>query len=190
MGGDNQMPPCRCLLVHASTEHAMTGPDDEFRAFVESRAAALHRSAYLLCGDWHLAHDLVQEALAKAYRHWGRIVRVDNPDAYVRRMVINETNRHWRRHRGAVVATGKGRPLPEGVTPDASNDIVLRASILQALLALPVRQRATVVLRYLDGLTERETAAVLNCSEGTVKSQTSRALATLKTYLMREDATL
>jgi RNA polymerase sigma-70 factor (sigma-E family) len=168
----------------------MTGPDDEFRAFVESRAAALHRSADLLCGDWHLAHDLVQEALAKAYRHWGRIVRVDNTDAYVRRIVINETNRHWHRHRGGWSPPGRAGPCPRASPPDASNDIVLRASILQALLALPVRRRATVVLRYLDGLTEQETAAILNCSKGTVKSQTYRALPTLKTYLMREDATL
>jgi len=170
----------------------MTGPDDEFRTFVESRAAALHRSAYLLCGDWHLAQDLVQEALAKAYRHWGRIVRADSPEAYVRRMVVNEANRHWRRHshRESLADTRHDRPVPDGVTPDASDDIVRQAGIFQALLALPARQRATVVLRYLDGLTERETAAALNCSEGTVKSQTSRALATLKSYLTREDATL
>lgn len=157
---------------------------------MEPRAAALHRSAYLLCGDWHLAHDLVQEALAKAYRHWGRVERADSPEAYVRRMVVNEAHRHWRRHRhrAGVVDSRSERPILDPAAPDASDDVVARAGILQALLALPARQRATVVLRYLDGLTERETAAVLHCSEGTVKSQTSRALATLKTYLTREDA--
>lgn len=167
-------------------------PDDEFRSFVESRAAALHRSAYLLCGDWHLAHDLVQEALAKAYRHWGRIVRADSSEAYVRRIVVNEVNRHWRRHRhrAGVVDSRHDRLVPEGLdaAPDASDGVILRAGLFQALLALPARQRATVVLRYLDGLSERETAAVLNCSEGTVKSQTSRALSSLKTYLTREEA--
>lgn len=170
----------------------MNRPDDEFRTFVESRAAALHRSAYLLCGDWHLAHDLVQEALARAYRHWGRIVRADNPDAYVRRIVVNEANRYWRRHRhrDRVVDGRHDRPAPGGVAPDPSDGVVRRARILQALLALPARQRATVVLRYLDGLTERETAAALNCSEGTVKSQTSRALAALRAHLSREEATL
>ncbi|MGH2718290.1 MAG: SigE family RNA polymerase sigma factor [Actinomycetota bacterium] len=165
-------------------------PDDEFRTFVESRAAALHRSAYLLCGDWHLAHDLVQEALAKAYRHWGRIVRADSSEAYVRRIVVNEANRHWRRHRhrAGVVDPRRDRPAPDGVAPDASDGVILRAGLFPALLALPARQRATIVLRYLDGLSERETAAVLNCSEGTVKSQTSRALSSLKAYLTREEA--
>ncbi len=168
----------------------MSRPDEEFRSFVAVRAAALHRSAYLLCGDWYLAQDLVQEALAKAYSHWGRVARADSPEAYVRRIVVNEANRHWRRHRhrAGVVDIRHDRPVPDGVAPDASDDVVVRAGIFQALLALPARQRATVVLRYLDGLTERETAAVLNCSEGTVKSQTSRALATLKTYLAREEA--
>lgn len=100
----------------------MNRPDDEFRTFVESRAAALHRSAYLLCGDWHLAHDLVQEALAKAYGHWGRIVRADNPDTYVRRIVVNEANRYWRRtrHRGRVVDSRHDRPAPDRVAPDLS----------------------------------------------------------------------
>src|SRR5579883_1771942 len=179
LGADNPRAAPGCLSIHASDEkRLMSSPDDEFRSFVESRAAALHRSAYLLCGDWHLAHDLVQEALAKAYRHWGRVVRADSSEAYVRRIVVNEANRHWRRHRNraGVVDTRHDRPVP-GVAPDASDDVVRRSAVFQALLALPARQRATVVLRYLDGLTERETAAVLNCSEGTVKSQTSRALA-------------
>ncbi|MGH2718172.1 MAG: SigE family RNA polymerase sigma factor [Actinomycetota bacterium] len=167
----------------------MSSPDDEFRTFVESRAAALHRSAYLLCGDWHLAQGLVQEALAKAYRHWGRVVRADSSEAYVRRIVVNEANRHWPRDRAPVVDDRRDRPAPGGVAPDLSDELVRRARILQALLALPAPQRATVVLRYFDGLTERETAAVLNCSEGTVKSQTSRALVSLKTYLTREEAT-
>lgn len=170
----------------------MSGPQDEFHSFAATRAAALHRSAYLLCGDWHLAHDIVQEALAKAYRHWDRLARADSPDAYVRRIVVNEANRHWRRRRlrAPLVDARKDRPAPEAVTPDASDDLIRRAALMGALLALPARQRATVVLRYLDGLSERETAAILNCSEGTVKSQTSRALAALKTYLTREDATL
>jgi RNA polymerase sigma-70 factor (sigma-E family) len=157
----------------------------EFREFVLGRAAPLHRTAFLLCGDWHLADDLVQEALAKAYRHWSRVQRADSPDAYVRRILVNEVNRHWRRHKG-LTTTG---PVAEVAAPgDAPNEIVRRDGLLRALLALPARQRATVVLRYLEGLTERETAAVLRCSEGTVKSQTSRALAALKTYLEREES--
>ena len=77
-------------------------PDLAFLEFVKSRAAPLHRMAYLLCGDWHLADDLVQETLAKSFRHWQRIQRADNPDAYVRRMLVNEARRHWRRHRNAA----------------------------------------------------------------------------------------
>jgi RNA polymerase sigma-70 factor (sigma-E family) len=158
---------------------------EEFRAFVRSRAAPLHRTAYLLCGDWHLADDLVQEALAKTYRHWRQVQRADSPDAYVRRILVNEANRYWRRHRHAPPPTDADEH--EASTPDAAEEIVGRAELLEALLALPTRQRATVVLRYLEGMSERETAAALQCSEGTVKSQSFRALNTLKQLLTREE---
>ncbi|HEX3796769.1 MAG TPA: SigE family RNA polymerase sigma factor [Acidimicrobiales bacterium] len=164
----------------------MSSPEEEFRQFVATRAASLHRSAYLLCGDWHLANDLVQEALAKTYRYWARVQRADSPDAYVRRILFNEANRHWRRHRNTVVSNRRDG----AVTPDATDDVVRRDGLLQALLALPQRQRATVVLRYLEGFSERETATILQCGEGTVKSQTSRALASLKTHLEREESRL
>jgi RNA polymerase sigma-70 factor (sigma-E family) len=157
---------------------------EDYRSFVQRRAAPLHRTAYLLCGDWHVANDLVQETLAKAFRHWRRVRRADNPDAYVHRMLINEANQHWRRHRKVV-------PFVAGVhdpsIPDVSEQIVERSALLRALLALPPRQRATVVLRYLADMSERETAEVLQCSLGTVKSQTSRALDTLKTFLDRTE---
>jgi RNA polymerase sigma-70 factor (sigma-E family) len=159
---------------------------EEFGEFVQRRAAPLHRTAYLLCGDWHLANDLVQEALAKTYRNWARVQRADSPDAYVRRILVNEANRHWRRQKMAT--TGHETTTDIAVTGDATNEIVRRDGLLRGLLALPARQRATIVLRYLEGLTERETATVLRCSEGTVKSQTSRALAALKTYLEREES--
>jgi RNA polymerase sigma-70 factor (sigma-E family) len=159
-------------------------PDQEFLDFVKSRAAPLHRMAYLLCGDWHLADDLVQETLAKSFRHWHRVQRADNPDAYVRRMLVNEARRHWRRHRnaaGPVDLTGW-----EPGVPDAATAVTNRVALFQALLTLPARQRATIVLRYLEGMSERETAAVLGCGEGTVKSQTSRALSSLRAYLEPE----
>jgi RNA polymerase sigma-70 factor (sigma-E family) len=162
----------------------MSQPEDEFREFVATQAASLHRSAYLLCGDWHLANDLVQEALAKTYRHWTRVQRADSPQAYVRRILFNEANRHWRRQKHTTVA-----PQEEGaITDDATEEIVRRDGLLRALLALPQRQRATVVLRYLEGLSEKETASILQCGEGTVKSQTSRALASLKKHLEREES--
>ena len=162
----------------------MSGEAEEFGAFVRRRAAPLHRTAYLLCGDWYLADDLVQEALAKTYRHWTRVQRSDSPDAYVRRILVNEANRYWHRHKSV---TTSGTAPDAAITADATNEIVRRDGLLRALLTLPGRQRATIVLRYLEGLSERETAAVLRCSEGTVKSQTSRALAALKTYLEREE---
>ncbi|HWE65941.1 MAG TPA: SigE family RNA polymerase sigma factor [Acidimicrobiales bacterium] len=167
----------------------MNRQEQEFREFVRERAPLLHRSAYLLCGDWHLANDLVQEALAKTYRNWARVQRADSPDAYVRRIVVNEAHRHWRRHKHTAPGD-HGHLAEETASSDSADEIVRRAGLLQALLSLPPRQRATVVLRYLEGLTERETAAVLQCSEGTVKSQTSRALSALRTYLEREESTL
>ena len=155
----------------------MSRPAEEYREFVGSRAASLHRTAYLLCGDWHLADDLVQETFIHTFRHWRRVQRADNQNAYVKRILINEFNRHWRRYGGLPVHADTDR-LGVAV-PDVSDEVVNRAELLRALLTLPARQRATVVLRYLEGMSERETAAVMRCSEGTVKSQTSRALSAL-----------
>ena len=167
----------------------MSGRDEEFGEFMRNRASLLHQSAYLLCGDWHLAHDLVQDTLVKAYQHWPRVRQADSPDAYVRRILLNEVRGGWRRRERAVPVSR----FPEGgepVAPDATEDVVRRAGLRQALLALPLRQRATIILRYLEGMSERETAAVLGCSEGTVKSQSARALATLRNFLNRTESTL
>ena len=164
----------------------MSGRDEEFREFARERASPLHQSAYLLCGDWHLAHDLVQDTLVRAYRHWPRVRQADNPDAYVRRILLNGARDGWRR---------KNKPLPvarfevEPAVRDTADEVIRRAELLQALLALPFRQRATVVLRYLEGMSERETAAVLGCSEGTVKSQSARGLSALRTFLSRTETT-
>ncbi|HEX3780787.1 MAG TPA: SigE family RNA polymerase sigma factor [Pseudonocardiaceae bacterium] len=163
----------------------MNRAEDDYREFVDARAASLHRTAYLLCGDWHLANDLVQETLVKTFRHWRRVQRADNPNAYVRRILVNEFKRHWQRHRDLLVHTDTDRH--ESTVPDVSDEVVNRADLLRALLNLPARQRATVVLRYLEGMSERETAAVLRCSEGTVKSQTFRALNTLGGYLKHKE---
>lgn len=165
-----------------------TGADERdaaFREFARQRAAPLHRSAYLLCGDWHLAEDLVQETLAKAYAQWHRVQNADNSDAYVRRILVNEARQRWRRHDAPVLRTDAAM---EQAARDGADDVVRRAELFQALLRLPIGQRATIVLRHLDGLTERETAAVLGCSEGTVKSQASRALAALRKYLDMEES--
>jgi RNA polymerase sigma-70 factor (sigma-E family) len=163
----------------------LSRPEEEYREFVDSRAASLHRTAYLLSGDWHLADDLVQETFVQTFRHWRRVQRADNQNAYVKRILINEFNRHWQRYRGLPVRPDSDHP--EIAVPDVSDEAVNRADLLRALLTLPARQRATVVLRYLEGMSERETAAVMRCSEGTVKSQTARALNTLEGCLKHKE---
>jgi RNA polymerase sigma-70 factor (sigma-E family) len=157
---------------------------EEFGEFITNRAPWLHQSAYRLCGDWHLAHDLVQDTLLKAYLHWPRVRQADSPEAYVRRMLLNEARTRWRRGERTVPVAR----LPEGhelVAPDVADGVARRAGLAQALLALPLRQRATIILRYLEGMSERETAAVLGCSQGTVKSQSARALGTLRSLMDR-----
>jgi RNA polymerase sigma-70 factor (sigma-E family) len=165
----------------------MSGRSEEFRQFARDRGWPLQQTAYLLCGDWHSAQDVVQETLIKAYRHWARVKRADNPDAYVRGILLNEVRDRWRRPERAVpVAHFPAEPA----VPDASDDIARRDRLLQALLELPLQQRMTVVLRYLEDMTQVETAKSLGCSEGTVKSQSSRALATLRTFLTRTESKL
>jgi RNA polymerase sigma-70 factor (sigma-E family) len=159
--------------------------DTTFREFVKQRAVSLQRSAYLLCGDWYLAEDLVQETFAKAYVHWRRVQSTEHPDAYVRRILVNEARQRWRRHDAPVV---RADTVAEQPTGDSADEVARRTELFQALLSLPARQRATVVLRHLDGLSVRETAAALGCSEGTVKSQAAEAMATLRKYLSREEA--
>ncbi len=149
--------------------------DEAFAAYVVGRRRSLLRAAWLLTGDWHLAEDLVQTALAKAYLAWRRI---DEPDAYVRRVLVTTYVTWWRRRWNAEQPTGE---LPD--TPADAVDTDLRRQVLDVLRTLPRRQRAVVVLRYFEDLTEAETAAALGCSVGTVKSTTSRALAVLRESL-------
>jgi RNA polymerase sigma-70 factor (sigma-E family) len=166
----------------------MSRPEEDYREFVGDRAASLHRTAFLLCGDWQLADDLVQETFVHVFRHWRRVQRADNQNAYVKRILINEFKRHWQRYGRLPVHAEIDRP--ETAVPDACDEVVNRADLLRALLTLPARQRATVVLRYLEGMSERETAAVMRCSEGTVKSQTARALHALAGRLNYKESPL
>lgn len=149
-----------------------------FREFVAARSAALVRSAWLLTGDEGRAQDLVQTALVKTWSRWGRLVRQDAPEAYVRRVMLS-TYLTWsrRRWRGELPV----ETLPErGWAGDPYAAVDLRQPLLAALRELPPRQRAVVVLRYFDDLTEVQTAAVLGCSVGTVKSQASKAIGRLR----------
>src|SRR5215469_8983368 len=151
-----------------------------FEEFVLARSASLMRTALLLTGQNRAeAEDLLQLALERAYRHWGRVHTTSEPEQYVRRILANASADRWRR-----IARRPEQPLPaDGAglsTPDLSAEIAERDFLLRALAQLPARQRAVMVLRYFDDMTEAEIADVLGCSVGTVKSQIARALARLR----------
>ena len=150
---------------------------EEFAHFVVSRQRQLQRTAWLLTGDWAAAEDLVQNALAKTWRHWGRVRDAEDPDAYVRRIVVNSFANGWRRRWRGEEPTDH---LPEQAMPDVADDAAVRLSVQAALRRLSRRQRAVVVLRYFDDLTESQTATVLGCAVGTVKSTTGKAFERLR----------
>jgi RNA polymerase sigma-70 factor (sigma-E family) len=151
--------------------------DAEFSAYLAARQGSLLRTAYLLTGDRHQAEDLVQTAFAKLYLAWDRVQDRESLDGYVRRILVNENNSLWRRAwKRREVATER---LPEAPSRD-TYDEGRAAALWDLVQTLPRRARAVVVLRYYEELSEAETADVLGISIGTVKSQTSRALATLR----------
>lgn len=153
----------------------------EFKQYVTDRSHALRRTAYLMCGDWHEAEDLVQTAFLRLYRAWRKVERARNREAYVRqvlvRTLIDERRRGWRRERpfaqfpDEIVATVPGPEVAE------------RDVLLAAMARIPARQRATLVLRFWEDQSVEQTAHALGCSEGTVKSQTARGLAALREVL-------
>src|SRR3954451_1844216 len=152
--------------------------DERFNDYVVARSPALLRTAYLLTGSRADAEDLLQTTLAKTYLAWDRIVEREALDGYVRRVMVNTQTSRWRRRKVSEYATDE---LPERPTGrDATEDLALHDALWAALAALPKRQRAMVVLRYYEDLSEAETAHVLGVSVGTVKSTTSRALAKLR----------
>lgn len=175
----------RPCVVHGE-EWDVADPGDverEFREFVSARSPALLRTAYLLVGDWANAEDLVQVALTKTYLAWRRLNHIEAVEAYVRRVLVNTANSWWRRrwHRERPSAE-----LPERAVPDGSGRYSDRDVLLRHLRALPVRQRAVLVLRYYEDMSEAEAARVLGVSVGTVKSQSSRGLATLRARMAAE----
>jgi RNA polymerase sigma-70 factor (sigma-E family) len=149
---------------------------ESFDAFVLARSRKLTRTAYLLTQDHALAEDLVQTALAKAWFSWSRIEGGD-PEPYVRRIMVNTYATWWRRRWNGEQPTEE---LPEPTAPDQTDAAPDRTDLWHALQRLPRRQRAVVVLRYYEDLSEAETAKVLGCSTGTVKSQTAKAFAKLR----------
>jgi RNA polymerase sigma-70 factor (sigma-E family) len=157
--------------------------EDRFREFARGHAVALRRSAYLLCGDWHLADDLVQATLIKLYRAWPRVGGQHEPVSYARKILLrcwlDERRRPWRRAERSDGDVPDSADPADG--PAAYQDTAgLRDELFGLLASLPARRRAVLVLRYFESLSVEETAAALGCSEGTVKSQASRALAELR----------
>jgi RNA polymerase sigma-70 factor (sigma-E family) len=149
--------------------------DEEFTAYVAASAVRLRRMAYLLCGDWQRAEDEVQAALVKLYLVWTRVRTYGSLDAYVRktlvRGLIDEHRRPWRRERAHAEVPDQAmtQPLP----------LEDRLAVREALALVPPRQRAVLVLRYYEECDVAETARLVGCSEGTVKSQTARGLTRL-----------
>jgi RNA polymerase sigma-70 factor (sigma-E family) len=159
--------------------------EQEFARYFTARRDAVRRSAYLLCGDWHRADDLAQTAFVALHRRWHKIRDRAALDAYVRRTVvravIDESRRPWRRER----FTGDVPEIADtsGGTPEIGDRVATRTTLVAALHKVPPRQRAVLVLRFLEGLDVSGAATVLGCSEGTVKSQTARGLDALRAHL-------
>jgi RNA polymerase sigma-70 factor (sigma-E family) len=155
--------------------------DGSFAEFVAVRGTALLRTALLMCGSRQDAEDILQTALEKAYRHWGKLDADRDPEPYVRRILVNlmvSRARRWKVLREIHVA----KP-PEVPTPPETHAVELRDALIDELRLLGPRQRAVLVLRFWEDLSEMETAEVLGCSVGTVKSQSSRGLARLRERL-------
>ena len=151
----------------------------EFAEFVAARSRQLIRLAYVLTGDQHAAKDLLQNTLVKAAAHWGRIHT--SPEAYVRRIMYREQV-SWLRRRVRRRETAMAQ-VPEPTAGDDAVSVEARLALRDALLALPPRRRAVLVLRYLEDLSESQVAEILGCSVGTVRSQNHKAVAQLRLAL-------
>ncbi len=159
-----------------------------FEEYVQQRGPALVRLAGLLVGHRHLAEDLVQEVLAKAYARWDRIVRADHPDRYLRRMLVNAHASWWRRR---SYHESVGVPALDGPAPGAPDtEIAERDALWRLIVTLPRRQRAVVVLRYYEDLDDVAIAQILDCSPVTVRTHAMRALATLRAELSPPSCTV
>ncbi len=162
--------------------------EQAFAEYFRARREGVRRSAYLLCGDWHRADDLAQTAFVTLHRKWTSIRDPGAVDAYLRRVLvramIDETRRPWRRERAVAQAPEPSASAAGGSAAGGSGghaDAVLtRHALAEALREVPPRQRAVLVLRFLEGVDVAGTAAALGCREGTVKSQTAHGLAALR----------
>jgi RNA polymerase sigma-70 factor (sigma-E family) len=175
----------RRLRARGGGSAVQAAQEDSFREFVEGSWHRLLRTAYLLTGDHGAAEDLVQTALMRTYRHWGRIDSYESPEAYVRRAMVNINITAWRR-RKAVVHVMAEPPEPSERSGDHQNAYALRDELWRAVRAMSPRMRTAFVLRYFEDLSEAEVASVMGCAVGTVKSQIARGLAKLRTELEAE----
>ncbi|MGC4810154.1 SigE family RNA polymerase sigma factor [Micromonospora sp. DT228] len=157
----------------------MSDRDEAFAEYFAARAAAMRATAYLLCGDWHRAEDLVQTTFVKLYRVWHRISRHEVLDSYVRQILIrtflDERRRGWWRRERVGSEDAEQAAVPD--SPES------RLVLLEALARVAPRQRAVLVLRYWEDQSIEDVAALLECSPGTVKSQAARGLDTLRGLL-------
>ena len=151
----------------------------DFDAYVAARGTALERYAYVLTGDRHLAQDLVQTALLKAYRRWRWVSRTDHPDAYVRRIVTTSFV-DWKRRRASTETVGL---VPERAGPDLADGVAERDALRRAMATLTPKQRAVLVLRHYEGLDDAAIAGLLRCGEATVRTHASRGTQRLRAAL-------
>ena len=173
-------------MNQAERPAAATAGDISFEEFVVGSSPHLFALARLLTGGHHAeAEDLLQSAFERAYRHWKRISQREDPGRYVRQILVNASVDRWRRLRrrpeGPMWLPGGDPAVADRAAEVADRDLLLRG-----LAALPVRQRAVLVLRYFEDLSEAQTAALLGCSVGTVKSQTARGLDRLRSLMSDE----
>ena len=153
-----------------------------FEEFAVARLPAVLRFAGVLAGDRAVAEDVVQEVLFKAHKRWQQIGDLDHPEYYVRKMVVNEYL-SWRRRSWRIIPSGLAADIEDRLTFDHAFQHAERDALLAELGKLPRRQRAVLVLRYYEGLSDREIAEVLGCAPGTIRGYASRALATLRVEL-------
>lgn len=156
--------------------------EQEFAEYFGARREAVRRMAFMMCGDWHRADDLAQTAFISLHRHWRKVRDKGALDAYVRRTltraVIDESRRPWRRERST-----EQLPDQPNDAENVENSVATRQTLLAGLQKVPPKQRAVLVLRYLEGLDVSGVAEVMKCSEGTVKSQAARGLTALRAAL-------
>ncbi len=168
------------VVAHGRADHAA-----EFDAFVAGSGSRLLRTAYLLTGDQRAAEDLLQDALLRVWSRWSRVRAAEHPLAYARRVLVTTSVSRWRAARTRTAGERLVAEPPETSTQESEPD--RDDELWQAVLSLPPRQRAVMVLAYYEDLTDADTADVLGCTVGTVKSQRAKALRSLRVRLAEEE---